>query len=131
MGLGTGVGTALGLGARHTLLFVVIPILSGGVGEGAIPLSMGYADILHRKQGDIMAQVLPSVMLGSLTAGSRPRKRLSQRAGRHGRRGHPHRREPHAVDALRPDRDPCRRRYYRDTDAPGIALALLSRPICS
>ena len=66
--VGTGVGTALGLGARHTLLFVVIPIMSGGVGEGAIPLTMGYAEILHRKQSDIFAQVLPSVMLGSLTA---------------------------------------------------------------
>jgi malate:Na+ symporter len=68
MAVGTGVGTLLGLGARHTLLFVVIPIMAGGVGEGAIPLSMGYADLLHRKQADIFAQVLPAVMLGSLTA---------------------------------------------------------------
>jgi malate:Na+ symporter len=66
--VGTGVGAALGLGVRHSLLYVVIPIMSGGVGEGAIPLSMGYADILHRKQGDIFAEVLPAVMLASLTA---------------------------------------------------------------
>lgn len=68
LAVGTAVGTLLGLGARHTLLFVVIPIMAGGVGEGAIPLSMGYADLLHRKQGDIFAEVLPAVMLGSLTA---------------------------------------------------------------
>ena len=44
------------------------PIMAGGVGEGAIPLSIGYAQILHQSQGDLFAQVLPPVMLGSLTA---------------------------------------------------------------
>ena len=58
----------LGLGAFHTFFFVVIPIMAGGVGEGAIPLSMGYSEILGQPQGDMFAQVLPPVMLGSLTA---------------------------------------------------------------
>jgi len=66
--VGTAMGTVLGLGAHHTFFFVVIPIMAGGVGEGAIPLSMGYADILHQPQGDLFAQILPSVMLASLTA---------------------------------------------------------------
>ena len=66
--VGTVFGTVLGLGAYHTFFFIVIPIMAGGVGEGAIPLSMGYADILHKPQGDLFAQILPSVMLGSLTA---------------------------------------------------------------
>ena len=66
--VGTLVGTLLGLGMKHTLFFVVIPIMAGGVGEGAIPLSMGYSEILHQPQGDLFAQVLPVVMLGSLTA---------------------------------------------------------------
>lgn len=66
--VGTAVGTALGLGARHTLLFIVIPIMAGGIGEGAIPLSIGYADVLHQNQGELFAQVLPPVMFGSLTA---------------------------------------------------------------
>jgi Na+/citrate or Na+/malate symporter len=66
--VGTMVGTLLGLGARHTLLFIVVPIMAGGVGEGAIPLSTGYASILHLNQGDMFAQVLPPVMFGSLTA---------------------------------------------------------------
>jgi len=35
--VGTLVGTVLGLGAFHTFFFVVIPIMAGGVGEGAIP----------------------------------------------------------------------------------------------
>ena len=66
--VGTLVGTALGLGVHHTFFYIVVPIMAGGVGEGAIPLSIGYSGILHQAQGDIFAQVLPSVMLGSLTA---------------------------------------------------------------
>jgi malate:Na+ symporter len=66
--VGTAVGTLLGLGAWHTFFFVVVPIMAGGVGEGAIPLSIGYSTILHQPQGDLFAQVLPPVMLGSLTA---------------------------------------------------------------
>jgi CCS family citrate carrier protein len=66
--IGTLVGTILGLGAWHTFYFIVIPIMAGGVGEGAIPLSVGYSEILHQPQGEMFATVLPSVMLGSLTA---------------------------------------------------------------
>lgn len=66
--VGTAVGAALGLGVRHTLFFIVIPIMAGGVGEGAIPLSTGYADIGHQAQGEVFARVLPPVMFGSLMA---------------------------------------------------------------
>ena len=66
--VGTLVGTALGLGTRHTFFYIVVPIMAGGVGEGAIPLSVGYGEILHQDQGELFATVLPPVMLGSLTA---------------------------------------------------------------
>ncbi|WP_233884850.1 2-hydroxycarboxylate transporter family protein [Paraburkholderia flagellata] len=66
--VGTTVGTLLGLGTRHTLLYIVIPIMAGGVGEGAIPLSVGYGEIMNVPQGPIFAQVLPAVMIGSLCA---------------------------------------------------------------
>ena len=66
--VGTMVGWALGIGAYHSLFFLVVPIMAGGVGEGAIPLSIGYSTILHQPQGELFAQVLPPVMLGSLTA---------------------------------------------------------------
>ncbi|WP_042337529.1 2-hydroxycarboxylate transporter family protein [Paraburkholderia ferrariae] len=65
---GTVVGSLLGLGIKHTLLYIVIPIMAGGVGEGAIPLSVGYGEILNVPQGTIFAQVLPAVMIGSLCA---------------------------------------------------------------
>lgn len=66
--VGTLVGTLLGLGTYNTFFFVVVPIMAGGVGEGAIPLSIGYSSILGQPQGQLFAQVLPPVMLGSLTA---------------------------------------------------------------
>jgi CCS family citrate carrier protein len=67
-GVGCAVGTALGLGLNHTFFKVVAPIMAGGVGEGAIPLTIGYAQFSHQPQGELFAQVLPAVMLGSLTA---------------------------------------------------------------
>jgi len=66
--MGTAVGTLLGLGTVHTLLKIVIPVMAGGVGEGAIPLSVGYSQLLHQPQGELFAEVLPPVMFGSLTA---------------------------------------------------------------
>jgi len=66
--VGTAVGWLLGMGVYKTFFFIVVPIMAGGVGEGAIPLSLGYSEILHQPQGELFAQVLPMVMLGSLTA---------------------------------------------------------------
>ena len=65
---GCAAGALLGLGVNHALFKIVIPVMAGGVGEGAIPLSMGYAAIGHEGQGALFAEVLPCVMLGSLAA---------------------------------------------------------------
>src|SRR5271166_5508772 len=54
--------------ASNFLYLFIAAIMAGGVGEGAIPLSIGYAEILHQDQGVLFAQVLPPIMLGSLTA---------------------------------------------------------------
>jgi malate:Na+ symporter len=66
--VGTCVGAALGLDIRHALFMVVVPIMAGGVGEGALPLSAGYAQILGVEQGPLFAQVLSAVMLGNIAA---------------------------------------------------------------
>ncbi|MHB8529893.1 MAG: 2-hydroxycarboxylate transporter family protein [Caulobacteraceae bacterium] len=66
--VGCAVGAGLGLGLKHTFFMIVAPIMAGGVGEGALPLSIGYAAIGHQPQGAVFAEVLPPVMLGSLTA---------------------------------------------------------------
>jgi malate:Na+ symporter len=66
--LGTLAGLAAGLGLRHTIFFIVVPIMGGGVGEGALPLSLGYAGLLHASQGELFAEILPAVLLGNLAA---------------------------------------------------------------
>ncbi|WP_114394004.1 2-hydroxycarboxylate transporter family protein [Oleisolibacter albus] len=66
--VGTLVGMLVGKTAYETFFFLVVPIMAGGVGEGAIPLSIGYSEILGLPQGEMFATVLPPVMLGSLTA---------------------------------------------------------------
>ena len=66
--VGIAVGSALGLEPKHTLFFIIIPIMAGGVGEGAIPLSIGYGQILGLDTGGLLAELLPAVMFGSLTA---------------------------------------------------------------
>ncbi|BDG86109.1 2-hydroxycarboxylate transporter family protein [Citrobacter koseri] len=68
MVVGMGVGLALGLEPFQIFFFIILPIMAGGVGEGAIPLSIGYATLLHLDQGVALGRILPMVMLGSLTA---------------------------------------------------------------
>ncbi|MDR3437783.1 2-hydroxycarboxylate transporter family protein [Telmatospirillum sp.] len=64
---GTLVGTVLGLGTFHTFFYIIVPMMGGGVGEGVIPISIGYSLITHGDQGVILAEILPMVMMGSLT----------------------------------------------------------------
>ncbi|WP_050703078.1 2-hydroxycarboxylate transporter family protein [Lactococcus piscium] len=67
--VGTGVGMLLGMTAYKAYFFIVAPIMAGGVGEGAMPLSIGYAAVMSgMSQDNIFGQILPCVMLGSLVA---------------------------------------------------------------
>lgn len=66
--VGISLGTALGLGLKHTAFMIVVPVMAGGVGEGAIPLSIGYGSLGGGAQGDLLAEILPAVMFGSLAA---------------------------------------------------------------
>ena len=66
--VGLSLGTVLGLGLKHTAFMIVVPVMAGGVGEGAIPLSIGYSTLGGGAQGDLLAEILPAVMFGSLAA---------------------------------------------------------------
>ena len=65
---GLAVAAAMGLDLRHAFFFIIVPTMAGGMGEGAIPLSIGYAQVLHVSQQMTYAQVLPPVILASLSA---------------------------------------------------------------
>jgi malate:Na+ symporter len=65
---GLAVGAMLGVPAFHTAFFVILPVMAGGLGEGAIPLTLGYATLLHRPAAELLAQAFPAVMFGNLCA---------------------------------------------------------------
>lgn len=65
---GTAVGLACGMPLRQVLFFVIIPVMGGGLGEGAIPLSVGYGEVMGVDSGRILAQLLPVILLGNLCA---------------------------------------------------------------
>ncbi|MFJ5295925.1 2-hydroxycarboxylate transporter family protein [Pseudomonas sp. NPDC088368] len=65
---GIAVGMLCGLELRQVLFFVIVPVMGGGLGEGAIPLSVGYGEILGMDSGKILAQFLPIILLGNLVA---------------------------------------------------------------
>ena len=64
---GTLLGTLLGLGTYHTFFYIIVPMMGGGVGEGVIPISIGYALIKGGDQGVILAEILPMVMMSGFT----------------------------------------------------------------
>ena len=65
---GTLVGTLTGLGFQHTFFYIVVPIISGGVGEGILPLSMGYSEIMNQPYENFIPQLVPAAMLGNVVA---------------------------------------------------------------
>jgi malate:Na+ symporter len=68
LGVGGMVGWLCGIGFWRSILYVVVPVMAGGVGEGAIPLSIGYAEALGINQGVMLSQILPLVFFGNLVA---------------------------------------------------------------
>ncbi|CZQ98744.1 2-hydroxycarboxylate transporter [Trichococcus palustris] len=66
--VGTSVGTLLGLGFKHTLFYIVTPIIAGGIGEGILPLSLGYSAITGVASGDLVGQLIPATIIGNFFA---------------------------------------------------------------
>ena len=58
----------MGHGVFESFFYIVVPIISGGVGEGILPLSAGYAEIQGVDPGKFIAMVAPAAMLGNVTA---------------------------------------------------------------
>ena len=66
--VGLAVGAAFGLDLKFTLFYILAPIMAGGVGEGAVPLAIGYSAVTHGTQADVIGQVLPIVAMSNVCA---------------------------------------------------------------
>ncbi len=68
--VGLAVASAFGIPLKEAFFFIIVPIMGGGVGEGVIPLSIGYAEILGKgyTQGQMFARLLPVALLANLVS---------------------------------------------------------------
>lgn len=62
------VGLLFGYKPGYTFFYIVTPILDGGIGEGILPLSMGYSEILKQPQSALIARLVPAAVLGNIVA---------------------------------------------------------------
>ncbi|HWR41965.1 2-hydroxycarboxylate transporter family protein [Sporomusa sp.] len=62
------VGTLFGYSMHRTFFYIIIPIVGGGIGEGIIPLSIAYSEILGKPQEAFIPQLIPAAMLGNIVA---------------------------------------------------------------
>ncbi|MGF2941840.1 2-hydroxycarboxylate transporter family protein [Enterococcus xiangfangensis] len=63
------VGVLLGKGFAHSVMYVSMPMMSGGMGAGITPLSQIYADgLAHGNQAVIFSQLAPAVTFGNIIA---------------------------------------------------------------
>ena len=66
--VGIAVGTLFGYAPKYTFFYIVMPIVGGGIGEGILPLSIAYAEILTKPQGELVAMLVPAALLGNVVA---------------------------------------------------------------
>ncbi|MDF9760926.1 malate:Na+ symporter [Peribacillus simplex] len=62
------VGSLLGYDLKHTFFFIVVPIIGGGIGEGILPLSLAYSQILGASAETFVSQMIPAAVIGNIIA---------------------------------------------------------------
>ncbi len=72
MGAGIGAvalaGMLLGRSLENTILFLAIPMMSGGMGAGVIPLSGIYAQAMGTDSSAMISRLIPASTLGNISA---------------------------------------------------------------
>ncbi len=68
MGVGTLVGVLVGLDWKQTLFYIVTPVMAGGIGEGILPLSLGYSAITGVASEQLVGQLIPATIIGNFFA---------------------------------------------------------------
>ncbi|ANE75310.1 2-hydroxycarboxylate transporter family protein [Dickeya solani] len=66
--VGLVVALLFGVEIKRAFFFIITPIMAGGLGEGAVPLSIAYSEILHGSQAEFLAELLPAALIGNLVA---------------------------------------------------------------
>lgn len=61
-------GLVFGYDLHRSFFYVIVPIFAGGVGEGVLPLSIGYSGVLDAPQSTLIPQLIPAAMLGNVTS---------------------------------------------------------------
>lgn len=67
-GLVSLVGLFTGYGIKEAIFNIAIPVMGGGVGAGALPLSQIYAEATGGDAGAILSTVMPAVVLANVVA---------------------------------------------------------------
>ena len=64
----TGMSQLIGKGFRYGAYYVAFPVMGGGIGAGAIPLSQIYHNALGGSSATYLSNLLPAVILGNVLA---------------------------------------------------------------
>jgi len=68
LGLTFLVGTIIGYGGKEAMLYIAIPIMGGGMGAGAVPLSQIFGEALQIDTGQMLSKMVPALALGNALA---------------------------------------------------------------
>ena len=68
LGLVALTGALIGYGAKEAILYVGVPIMGGGMGAGAVPLSKIFGSSLGKDPAEMLSIMVPAVALGNAIA---------------------------------------------------------------
>ncbi|MED1467279.1 2-hydroxycarboxylate transporter family protein [Bacillus salipaludis] len=66
--VGALVGLLFGYSIKHTIFYIVVPIIGGGIGEGILPLSLGYGQVLGKASETFVGQLIPAAVIANTVA---------------------------------------------------------------
>lgn len=58
-------GGLMGYGVKDAILYLALPIMGGGMGAGAVPLTEIFGTSMNIDSGTILSKMLPAVALGN------------------------------------------------------------------
>ncbi len=68
LGLVALTGALIGYGAKEAILYIGVPIMGGGMGAGAVPLSKIFGASLAKDPAEMLSIMVPAVALGNALA---------------------------------------------------------------